>query len=508
MKSKTKGAGYLRTAMVGVALLLPILSLIPLGSLWLWQQGYLLYWVAGALLVSGSSFLLEWWLVRSNRVSESMPASPGAPLQSWTPREAAAWAAVDGLATTTDPAQLVNREAILDLALQTIETVARSIHPEDHDPLWRFTVPEVLTLIERVSRDLRPFVADNIPLGDQLTVGQVIRVYSWRGALDVAEKAYDLWRIVRMVNPVTAVANEARERLSKKLYSGVRDQLAQRLTDGYVREIGRAAIDLYGGRLRVSGDDLAAHVTPTTQRDLAESRAAEPLRILIVGQSGTGKSSLINALSGMVSTAVDVLPTTAGFTAYRLQPASLDPLLLIDSPGIKGDRSELTKLVAEADTSDLVVWVVSANRADREVDRIALGAIRRHFKLNSDRRPPPIIAVVTHIDLLRPVRDWSPPYDVTNPKSDKAISIKMALESIAGDLALQGATVVPVSLKKDQPTFNIDGVWAAITAVLTDAQNARLVRTLRSAAPKWTWKKLWSQAYNAGSLIRQTKSKP
>jgi uncharacterized protein len=262
MKSKTKGNGYLRTAMVAVALFLPVLSLIPLGSLWLWQKGYLLYWIGGALVVSGGSFLLELWLVRGNRAADAATGPVAGTEQSWTPQETAAWAAVDALAAATDPTLLASREALLDLALRTIETVARCIHPEDRDPLWRFTVPEVLTLVERVSRDLRPFVAENIPLGDQLTVGQVIRVYRWRGALDVAEKAYDLWRIVRLINPVAAVANEARERLSKKLYSGVRDQVARRLSEGYVREVGRAAIDLYGGRLRVPASAVAVDDAP------------------------------------------------------------------------------------------------------------------------------------------------------------------------------------------------------------------------------------------------------
>jgi uncharacterized protein len=504
LKAKDKRTGYLRTAMVGLAIFLPALSLMPLGSLWLWQNGYLLYWVGGALVVSLSSYFLELWLVRGSHAPAAGPSPQTDAELTWTPREAAAWAEVDALAKTTDPTLLVTRAAILDLGMRTVETVARNIHPDDRDPLWRFTVPEVLTLIERVSRDLRPFVANNIPLGDQLTVGQVIKVYRWRGALDVAEKAYDLWRIVRMLNPVTAVANEAREKLSKKLYTGVRDQVAQRLVEGYVREIGRAAIDLYGGRLRVTTDELAEHVTPASQRDLADVQTAEPLRILIAGQGGVGKSSLINAMAREVSAAVDVLPATFGYTAYRLK-ASLGLVLLIDSPAIKADASSLKSLVAQADASDIVVWVAAANRADRDVDRKALDAVKAHFRKAIDRRPPPVFAVVSHVDLLRPSRDWAPPYDFANAVGDKEVSIKAAMDAIRTDLELQGVNIIPISLRQDLTAFNVDAVWGAINDVLSDAQRARSVRSLRSAAPGWSLKKLWTQAYNAGTIVKGTK---
>ena len=159
--------------------------------------------------------------------------------------------------------------------MRTIEAVARQIHPQDRNPLWKFTIPEALALVERVSADLRPFVVDNIPLGDQLTVGQVLKIYGWRSAIGMAEKAYDIWRLIRLVNPVTAAAQEAREQITKHLYANVRDQMARQLAGAYVREVGRAAIDLYGGRL--AGDAGAAR--RARQRfDAARPRAGDGTR--------------------------------------------------------------------------------------------------------------------------------------------------------------------------------------------------------------------------------------
>ncbi len=504
MKRVRKAASYLRGTMIFLALVLPVLSLLPLGSLWLWERGYLLYWIGGALALSIISFLTQLWLVKSLKPSDTQPLNEplaSAEARGDTPREAAAWTAVELLAATADPAKLTSRDALLDLGLQTIEAVARSMHPLDKDPLWRFTVPEALALTERVTRQLRPFVVDNIPLGDQLTIGQVMKVYRWRSAIDVAEQAYDLWRVIRVLNPVTAVTSEARERLTKKLYSGLRDELASRLTQGYVREVGRAAIDLYGGRLRVSTEELNIHVSSETERDLSAAVIAEPIRILVAGQISAGKSSVINALSRQLNAAVDVVPATAGFTAYRLQRDELPPLLLIDSPG--ATTATIDRLAEEAGACDLIIWVTSVSRADRDVDRLAINAIRAHFAAKPDRRPPPIIGAITHVDQLRPQQDWAPPYDLTDQSNAKVRSIRAAIDTIAADINLPSDALVPVSLDDRRSIFNVDGLWQKLSIALPEARRAHLLRRTRGAATSWTWKKLWSQVKGgAGAATR------
>jgi uncharacterized protein len=502
MTSKSRGRQIVRTAMVAAALSLPALSLLLLGSLWLWQSGYLFYWVGAAFILSSASYAAQTWLIRPQTSAANGSPDPritadGEP--SWTPREIAAWAAVETLAEATDHAELTSQDAIVHLGLRTIELVARNIHPEDQDPLWKFTVPEALALVERVSGELRPFVFENIPLGDQLTVSQVMKIYQWRSAIDVAEKAYDLWRIVRLLNPIAALTNEARERLTRKLYAGVRDELAGRLTRGFVKTVGRAAIDLYGGRLRVMPKVLAQHVSTETGRDHASVEIAEPLRLLVAGQIGVGKSALINALLGDLRATVDVVPATDAFTAYSLVHDGFPHSTLIDSPGVQEDARSLKQIVNEASRSDLVIWVVAANRADRNLDRNALDAISTFFKNMPDRRSPPIIVVATSIDRLPSDTEAGP--SRTLSFSDTGGIVRAAQAQIGRDLGVDIETVVPISLVDNAPN-TIAPVWQKLSHVLPQARHAHVVRRMRGASG-WNWRRLWSQTMKAGLTVRR-----
>ncbi len=396
--------------LLAASLLLPALSLVPLGGFWLWQNGWVIPWALAALAVTAIAYLLQLRLMRRLKAAPVPPPEMPEDAGEWTGRERDAWNAVLAVADAVEPERLNSREEVLTLGLDTVEAVAKTFHPEQEQPLWQFTVPEALTLLERVSADLRPFVVNNIPLGDRLTVGQVMKIYEWRSAVDMAQKGYDVWRVVRLFNPLTAITSEMRERLSKQFYQWGRDELARRLARGYVKEVGRAAIDLYSGRLLV-----ADHVSQATQRDRAAApEPAEPLRFLLAGQTNAGKSSLINALSQEVRAAVDVLPATGEFTAYEMKREGVPAALFLDSPGIGGGGEAVAALVEEAASCDAVIWVAGAGRADREADRAGLDALRRSFAARPERSPPPVLLVLSHIDRLRPVQEWAPPYDLSD----------------------------------------------------------------------------------------------
>jgi predicted GTPase len=305
---------------------------------------------------------------------------------------------------------------------------------------------------------------------------------------------------------VTAATQEARDRLSKALVHWGRDEVARRLVQTYVREVGRAAIDLYGGRLRVSAEALEQYVSPQSAADASTIGAAkgEPLRILVAGQGGAGKSSLVNALAGAVKAAVDVLPATASFTSYALKRPGFPPALIIDSPGLGPDPHQGEAIADKAADCDLVLWVVAAHRADRNIDKQALETFRRNFATRLNRRRPPVILVVSHIDRLRPFEEWAPPYDLAASDREKAANIRAATGAAAADLGFGAAEAVPVSMMPEAPAYNVDALWAKIAEALPEATRVQLLRCLADLKGRWNWSSVWSQTLGAGRAITES----
>ncbi len=291
MKRRTRAKSAARLLMILAALLVPTLSLLPLGGLYLYENGYLLIWAGLALVVIIIVYAFERWIFVSTAVvPEVEPDSNTAQSRSYNALEEKAWTDVRLLARSTDIEKLGDIQSVLDLGQKTVETVARRLHPASSDAVWRFTLPEALTITSRVSAELSEFVNQNLPFGDRLTVSQFLQVYRWRYLADVAERAYDIWRVLRLVNPATAVTNEARERLSRALLSWSREKITRRLVEEYVERVGEAAIDLYGGRLRVSDEISTASAAPPIGSDAVGQ--AYHLRVLLVSRDDRLRSSV------------------------------------------------------------------------------------------------------------------------------------------------------------------------------------------------------------------------
>ena len=487
-------------AIIAVAIFsLPFLLLIPFGYYWLFEHGWLwlLAWTAATVVASGAALFVR---RRALKRAAKSPAPIPLPDAAWSPKDDAAWTTVVQLTEAADATTVTTAEEFGKLAQKVVESVARHYRPSDKKAVWGFSLPEALLLTERVSHDMRGLVARNIPFGDQITVGMALRAYGWMPQMRKAWKFYDasynLYRLYRIIpNIVAAGTNEIRARLSQELFLPALEATKTRFVRLLLDEIGRAAINLYSGRLRLSDDEIALYSTRAAQQDArrAPSRV-EPIRIVLAGQINAGKSSLINALSGEVQAAVDVLAATPGFTAHRISRDGLPGAVFLDGPGLGGDSRTVDRLIGEAADCDLVLWTAQANRPARSIDRDALDRLRSAFGERPNRRRPPIILVLTHIDCLRPYTEWNPPYDLRTPTTAKARSIREAIAATCDDLGFDAGDVVPVCLTGHAAAYNVDSVWACILAAVPDARKAQLLRILTDAQSGIDWSRVWRQA--------------
>jgi predicted GTPase len=196
--------------------------------------------------------------------------------------------------------------------------------------------------------------------------------------------------------------------------------------------------------------------------------------------------------------AVGPVPTTVRATEYRLDLEGRPAVSLVDTPGL-GERTapELLELVGDA---DLVLWVASAMQSARAPDRERLDAVRTWAKAQLARKPPAVVLALTHVDELRPAREWSPPYDITSPTRPKAQAIRAAMDSVARVLDLPADAIVPVAMPPGRKPYNLDALWARIALEIDEAKLVQLDR-LRISQQRLDLRELAHQFGHAGRII-------
>ncbi len=499
-----------RRAALYVALaasLLPLLLLLPLGAVWLWQQGWLTYWLIAAAVLGVATYGLTWWLGRDAEIPPATDTGPIAgPNPDFSPLDMAAWQSVEAVARDVAPGIVFDRQQLLETARMTIDAVARHYHPEARHPVWRFTLPELFMLTERVSARLRRVLLEEVPGSHLMRVGDAVRLWEFKPLVGRGAKVFKgvnlVWRVTRLVNPTSALLAEARERLLGAALGDAGNWIQRRGARMWVEEVGRAAIELYSGRLELDAAQLEA--ADQLSDDIQAPAAVGPVRLVVAGQTNAGKSSLINTLLDTRAAGVDVLPHTAAYEAHELAREGEVEVILIDSPGLD-TTADIPALCDLAWDADALLWVTAGHRADRSLDRAALDAIRSRFASEPRRRMPPVRVLLTHIDRLSPAREWSPPYDLEAAASPKARNIADSLTAVAGDLNVAPERLLPVRLQPDTTRYNTELIWPAIAEDLDDAHRARLLR-LALQADRKRWRKLLEQAGAAGRTLWQQTS--
>ena len=75
MKERLRRRSYLLPIVIASGLLLPALTLLPFGTLWLWQKGYLLHWAVGAACLVAIASLVQRRFLRSLAPTDDVAAA-------------------------------------------------------------------------------------------------------------------------------------------------------------------------------------------------------------------------------------------------------------------------------------------------------------------------------------------------------------------------------------------------------------------------------------------------
>jgi predicted GTPase len=312
---------------------------------------------------------------------------------------------------------------------------------------------------------------------------------------------------------VAALLREIRQMASGQLQDTSTASIKRWAVGFCVRKAGYYAIQLYGGHLVLDDVAFDAYRTTRSKRDAQSAEETrgqieqEPLRILVCGQVKSGKSSLINALFGEVRAGVDIVPRTRCIEPFVLDRDGIPHALILDSAGYEGvesDRSPFAELRDAIVQSDLIILVCSARSAARAADRRLIDELNGFYQERPDRIPPPLVVALSHVDQVRPLAEWDPPYDLAEPTGAKARQILDAVRAVGEDLALgTERPVVPVCLKPEQ-VYNVEeGLAPVILQMASEAERVKLVRSLRNFHDEEQWRRLWRQAVNSGRVLFQ-----
>jgi predicted GTPase len=234
---------------------------------------------------------------------------------------------------------------------------------------------------------------------------------------------------------------------------------------------------------------------------------AARVTVTLFGQVKMGKSSLVNALLGERRAVTDVLPATAGVTRYQLQSAGVpSTLTLLDTVGYshEGARADQVRTTRQAaQESDLLLLVLHARNPGREADRKMLAELRTWYAAHPELRHPPVLAVLTHIDLLSPAMEWAPPYNWQIPHRPKEQQIHQAVAAVQEQLGDSLAGVIPVCTAEGKVYGVEEWLLPAITELLDEVHAVSLLRCLRAEADRDRAMRVVHQMMAAGrQLVR------
>lgn len=370
--------------------------------------------------------------------------------------------------------------------LQVLEFVAKKFGKKSLD----FSIPEGLKLFEEVSRRYKLVVKEHIPGIEYLKVSYIkagYEAYDKYGELGQKIFKAAIWgnHLKNLyLNPLKVISDLGREQVTASMTKGVVDDMQYAAKQALLDEVAAVAIDLYSGRFSI--EDEALKVSDVSEVD--EKRFApelEPVRIVLVGQISSGKSSIINALKEEIVAEVDVLPSTDTSTVYNAFVDDND-VRVVDLQGLDGNAKTEAVMLKEMTQADVVLWVLKANQSARELDKQLKDKFDAFYDdpKNISRKQPIVITIVNQVDRLKPVDEWQPPYDLDNPTTAKAKIIAQALEY--NQTLLKPDIALPLAIAPEKIQFGLEALKQTLIEQIADANNVQRNRQRLEAINRGT----------------------
>jgi len=523
---------------------LAALFLVPV-AVYVGWSGYALWKLGGVgyyAWLLPLAWTLAWWLAR--RWQPRSDQQIDGPAEHWTQRDEAAWEIVKkqaGRAVDVTPESLLDPHFYLTTSQKLALDIARHYHPQAADPLGPLTVPEVMAAAELALRDTSQWVRTYVP-GSHL-----LRIDHWR----LIAEAPRWGRIVGNVWWVGSIVLNPADLIRQLISKLTVDSASREVQTGllacfysvFVQRAGFYLIEVHSGRLRRGADhyldaqrrfgpaapqaafpldDRPAPVESRTEpavepaRDTTAPRASassssgasdEAISLVVIGQAKAGKSSLINGLLGKAEAAVDILPCTKSVRRYRWKRGAAGAeLVLLDTPGYADDGltdEQLEELETALENADGLLVVMKATSPARSADLAVLDRLRQRRAARPELKAPPTIGVLTHIDGLRPVLEWAPPYDWQAGERPKEKSIRDAVSyqrEVFGDRLVAIAPVC-TDVAHDRLYGLQDWLLPAIVSKMSEARACAFLRYLHEDWNDHKIEHLWQQLSAIGKSL-------